>query len=405
MTDTLHKKNNHTMIILLLGALTAIGPFSIDMYLPGFPAIAKDFHINIALVGLSLTSYFFGISIGQLIYGPLTDRFGRKKPLLVGLVIYLISAIGCGLSLNIYSLILFRLFLALGGCVGLVASRAVVRDLFPPHETAGVFSLLMLVMGISPVIAPTVGGLVSQHFGWRGIFALLVLFSAALIVATLFRLPESRGHDRTVSLKLHHIIKEYWIILKNREFLVFTLAGGISFGAMFAYIAGGPFVFMEHYRLDQTQFGLVFGANACALILGSQINRFLLKKQKVTTLIYIPSAVQIVTALLLVILTLSGLMNAILLLSLIFCYMFCQGFLNPNTAALALRPFDRTAGFASALMGSIQMVISAGATALVTILFNNTILPMIGIMSSAVALSFLLLCFYYFKMARSAAPA
>ncbi len=376
------------LIILILGAITAIGPLSIDMYLPGFSSIAKDFKISISLVGLSLTSYFIGISLGQLIYGPVTDRFGRKKPLIFGLFVYLVSAVGCALSFNIESLVVFRFFLAAGGCAGMVVSRAAVRDFFGKHESAGVFSSLMLVMGIAPIIAPTIGGFISANLGWRFIFVLLILFVAILISVVLFWLPESKPHDKSVSLKIHHILKEYIVVLKNRTFIIYTLSGGTSFAAMFVYIAAAPFVFIEHYGLSQTEFGILFGTNALSLIAGSQVNRIALKRYSAEKIIFITAIIQSMIVTAAVLLTITGLMNMILLIVMIVSYMFMQGFINPNTSAAALKPFERTAGFASALMGAIQMVIFSGVTALVTVSFNGTIFPMVMIMSTCVIIGF-----------------
>ena len=193
-------KKKYFLTILILGTLSAISPFSIDMYLPGFPAIARDLNTTVAQVQLSLSSFFIGISVGQLLYGPLLDRYGRKKPLYFGITLYLISSVGCAFTGSVESLIVFRFLQALGGCVGMVASRAMIRDLFPVSEIAKVFSLLMLVIGVSPLIAPTVGGYVTAIFGWHYVFIILAVMSALILAAVHYALPESREPDKTLSL-------------------------------------------------------------------------------------------------------------------------------------------------------------------------------------------------------------
>src|SRR5438067_9532173 len=205
MTNT--KGKNKFLLILILGLLSAIGPFSIDMYLPGFPAIAADLHTTVAHVTLSLSSFFIGISAGQLLYGPLLERFGRKKPLYVGLCIYLLASVGCVLAASVNALIMLRLLQALGGCVGMVAARAIVRDLFEVKENAKIFSTLMLVVAVSPIIAPTLGGYITSIFGWRFVFAMLIIVDLIIMVAIYFLLPESRKPNPDFSLRSGPILR------------------------------------------------------------------------------------------------------------------------------------------------------------------------------------------------------
>jgi DHA1 family bicyclomycin/chloramphenicol resistance-like MFS transporter len=204
-----------TVLILVVGSLTAVGPFSIDMYLPGFPAIARDLGTDIAQVALSLTSYFIGISLGQLGYGPLVDRYGRKRPVIAGLIIYIVAAIGCGLVPTIHWLIAFRFFLALGSCVGIVAARAVVRDLFPLRDVAKIFSTLMLVLAVSPLFAPSLGAFVSEAYSWRYIFAVLAFIGLAILLLVIRFLPESRPPDASISLRPANMARNYIRILKE----------------------------------------------------------------------------------------------------------------------------------------------------------------------------------------------
>lgn len=195
-----HNGKTTFYLIFILGLLSAIGPFSIDMYLPGFPAIARDLHTSVGHISLSLSSFFIGISAGQFIYGPLLDRYGRKRPLYVGLCVYLVASLGCTFARSADQLIGLRLVQALGSCAGLVASRAMVRDLFHVRDNARVFSLLMLVVGVSPIIAPTLGGYVTAAFGWRYIFVILSGIGLFVLAAVYFRFPESKQGDPDYSL-------------------------------------------------------------------------------------------------------------------------------------------------------------------------------------------------------------
>lgn len=399
----MNQKQKNT-IILTLGALAAIGPFSIDMYLPGFPAIAADLRTDIAHVGLSLTSYFIGISLGQIVYGPLIDRFGRKTPLLAGLVIYMTAAVGCALAPDVYWLIALRFLLALGGCVGMVAGRAVVRDLFPASETAKVFSTLILIMGVAPIVAPTVGGYVTAHFGWRYIFLFLVAFSAAMFLVVKRFLPESRQPDPTVSLRPGAVLRDYVQVLKDSDFTGYALAGSIAFAGIFAYISGSPFVFMEYFGLSETVYGWIFGLNAFGFILGSQINRLWLKRKTPSQIVLRAGFFQFLGALILAAGSMAGVLNATATMVLIFLFVFWLGFLAPNTTALALQPFTRYAGSASALLGSFQMVAGALASAMVSSLHNGTLLPMVSVMTGCAVAGYAVVVFHQRKVKKLMVP-
>ncbi|MGE5499714.1 MAG: multidrug effflux MFS transporter [Syntrophothermus sp.] len=374
-------------LIYVLGFLTAIGPFSIDAYLPGFPDIAKDLHTDIEHVTLSLTSYFIGISFGQLFYGPVLDRFGRKKPLIAGLFIYIASAVGCAFSPSIYSLIAFRFLLAIGGCVGMVASRAVVRDIFSPHETAKVFSMMMLVMGVAPIIAPVLGGFIVASAGWRFIFSLLLLVSISITFVIFRFLPESREPDPSVSFHPLSIASAYFSLFKNRTFFTYAIASGAASAALFSYISDSSFVFIELFGIPETWFGWIYALNAMALISASQFNRFWLSRNTSRQITSVTLIIQFAASLLLVLSVLLK-MNYILILALIFIYLFWLGFLNPNTTALALEPFRMNAGTASAMLGSLQMLFGASASALVSLFHNGTPLPMAVFMMIFSAIGF-----------------
>src|SRR6478672_11361361 len=252
------QSKNNFYLILILVLLTAIDPFSIDMYLPAFPDIARGLHPTVANVTLSLSSFFIGISFGQLLYGPLLERFGRKRPLYAGLCVYLIASIGCAFAASVNALIVLRLLQALGGCVGMVAARAMVRDLFEVKENAKVFSMLMLVVAVSPIIAPTLGGYVTAALGWRYVFAMLIIVDIIVIISAYFLLPQSRLPDASVSMRPKSIIKSFLQISRVPQFYTYAFTGSIAAAGLYAYIAGSPHVFMELYKVNGKQYGWIF---------------------------------------------------------------------------------------------------------------------------------------------------
>lgn len=381
------KADKKTKLILILGMLTAIGPFSIDMYLPGFPDIAKDLHTTVAKIALSLSSFFIGISIGQLFYGPLLDRFGRKKPLYVGITIYVIASIGCTIANSADALISFRFFQALGSCSGLVASRAMIRDLFPVSENAKVFSLLMLVVGVSPIIAPTLGGYLTAEYSWRYVFVVLTIMSIIILAALHFYLPESRKPDTGVSLKPTSIIKGYISVFKDPQFYTFAFSGAIAAAGLYSYIAGSPQVFIQIYHVTEKQYGWIFAAIALGLIICSQLNSRLLKKYTSQQIVLKALLMQSVTGLVLVIGIIQQWYSVYETIGLCLIFLSCQGFIFPNTTALSLAPFSKNAGSASALLGSIQLGMGALATGLVSFFSNDTAIPMTAVMATCTILS------------------
>ena len=387
---SINSSNKKFYLILILGLLTAIGPFSIDMYLPAFPDIAKSLHTSVSQVMLSLSSFFIGISAGQLLYGPLLERFGRKKPIYIGLVIYLLASIGCAMGTSVHALIIFRLLQALGGCAGMVAARAVVRDLFEAKENAKIFSWLMLVVAISPIIAPTLGGYVTALFGWRYVFAVLIGIDIVIIAGVYFLLPESKKPDPHFSLKAGSIIKNFAGILKHPQFYTYTLTGAIAYAGLYAYISGSPYVFMEIFRVNEKQYGLIFSVLAMGVIGSAQLNHFVLRKYSSEQVITTATIGQSIIGIMLAVVSYAGWGDLYSTIFLIFLFLCGQGFIFPNASALSLAPFPHTAGSASALMGAIQMGIGAGASALVSILHNGTQVPMAVVMACCAFAAFLI---------------
>ena len=385
------KGKNKFFIILILGLLSAIGPFSIDMYLPGFPAIALSLHTTTAYVSLSLSSFFIGISIGQLLYGPLLDRFGRKSPLYFGLTLYVLASIGCAVCTSADALIAIRLLQALGGCAGMVAARAMVRDIFPVKENAKIFSLLMLVVAVSPIIAPTTGGYVTAMFGWQSIFIILASIGLVTLVSVYFALPESRSADVSVSLLPRPIVKSFLEIIKVPQFYTYAFTGSIAAAGLYAYIAGSPHVFMELYHVTGKQYGWIFAIIAGGLITSSQINTLMLRKYTSEQIIRVALLCQSIAGITLFIGSMFHFVGLFSSIFLIFIFLSCQGFTFPNSSALSMAPFTTNAGRASALMGAIQLGIGAFTSALVSFLHNETAIPMAGVMASCAVLSFIVL--------------
>lgn len=374
-------RNRHFYLILILGLLSAIGPFSIDMYLPAFPDIAKGLHTSVAQVTLSLSSFFIGISTGQLIYGPLLERFGRKKPLYAGVIIYLLASAGCAMAASAHALIVFRFLEALGGCAGLVTARAMVRDLFDVKENAKVFSSLMLVVAVSPIIAPTAGGYITALLGWRFVFVMLMIVALVILAGIYFLLPESKQPDPNFSLRPQSIIRNYVSVIRQPQFYTYAFTAAISAAGLYAYIGGSPYVFMEIHKVTERQYGWIFALIAMGLIGASQINSVLLKNYSSTQIIRTALFCQTTIGITLAFTILMGWGDLFFTIFMIFVFLCCQGFIFPNASALSLASFGHNAGSASALMGAIQMGIGAATSAVVSILQNHTALPMTAVMA------------------------
>lgn len=385
------KPVNTRIFIFLLGALTALGPLSIDMYLPAFPNIAGDLRTDISRITMSLSVYFFGVSAGQLIYGPLLERYGRKKPLYAGLLIYIIAAVACAAASSVELLIVGRLFQAIGGCVGMVATRAIVRDLYPVEKTVRVFSMLMLVTSVSPIIAPTAGGLIAAALGWRYIFGVLIIAALAVLAGIYFLLPESHVPDRRVSLAPVSILRNYAAVLKNRQFLYYTLAGSLCSIGMFGYVASAPSIFLNHFHMEQKQFGWMIGSISIGIVLASQLNNLVLAKVKMNQVALFAAASQILIGAIFIAAGLSGMDSIAVTIGFIAALLACLGFIFPNASSLAMAPMDKDAGDASALMGALQMFVGAAASAVVSALPAKNIVTVAVIITCSAAAAFIML--------------
>lgn len=349
-----------TFLIILLGILAALGPFTIDMYLPGFQNIADDFNSDEQKVAFTLTSYFIGIAIGQLFYGPIMDKYGRKRPLIFGLFLYLIAAIGCAHSVSIEMLIGMRFVQALGGCVGMVAATAIITDVYEINYRARAFSLIMLVMGVAPLIAPASGSFFLAYGHWSYIFYFLALFSGLIAVLIYFFLPETAKFMHSNKLVPQQIILDYFEILKNRTFLYYTLAGSIALSILFAYISSASYIFLTYYGLNKATFSILFAINASGLISGTYINGWLTRKYNFIKIgNYATVILVVISTLVLGIYSVYPEIPYPWVVVGLFSILFTIGFINPNALAASMAPFTGNSGAASALGGAIRM--GAGA--------------------------------------------
>ena len=384
-------RKKYVKLILILGSLTALGPFSIDMYLPGFSGIAKDLNTSVANVSMTLSSYFIGISAGQLLYGPLLDRFGRKKPLFFGLLVYILASLGCIFVTDIDTFVGLRFIQAVGSCAATVASVSMVRDLFPVKDIPKVFSLLMLVVGLSPMLAPTIGGYVTAYYGWHTVFFILMCMGITVLIASQIVLPNTYLPDTSISLKPKPIITNFISILKEPQFYTYAFAGAIAFSGLFTYVASSPILFMDIFKVDAKTYGWIFAFMSLSFISASQLNSLLLKKFNSEQMIFGALLSQSVIVILFLVLSISNVLGLYGTISMLFLFLACLGISNPNTAGLTLAPFARNAGSASALMGAIQLGLGAFVSFAVGVFVHKSAVAMVVIMTITTLLALVIL--------------
>ena len=380
-------------LIALLGALSVISPFAIDMYLPGYAQVAADFGVAEAVISLTLSSYFIGLALGQIFYGPLLDRFGRKKPLYAGLGLFILSSIGCAFAPDIKTLIILRFLQAIGGCVAEVAALAMVRDFFPVKENAKILSLMFLFIALSPLLAPSAGGFVMLMASWRFVFLLMAIIVCIILALTIFFLPEGHQPDPGISLKPGPILREYWAILRHPRFATYGLSGAFSFAGLFTYVAGAPIIFMEGFGLNAHAFSAIFALLAMGFIGGSQLNILLLRRFDSEILFFHVLILQVITGFIFMLGSGAGWLDLYGTLALFFVFLGCAGLTYPNATALALAPFSRNAGSASALVGFLQMGIGALISTGISVSTSQDSLPIVILLAITSALGFSVLMF------------
>ncbi|WP_432714655.1 multidrug effflux MFS transporter [Pedobacter sp.] len=384
-------KSKNFYLILILGSLAALGPFSIDMYLPGFDAIAKDLNTTVPKVSLSLSGFFIGISFGQLLYGPLLDKFGRKKPLYIGLLLYILASLGCLAVKDINQLIVLRFIQAIGSCATAVASVAMVRDLFAVKDSPKVFASLMLVIAVSPMLAPTAGGYLITSLGWQSVFVFLAFMGLLLLLSSYFFLPESYQPDPTYSLKPGPMLQKFSSVLVEPQFYTYGLITSLSFAGLFTYVSASPMIFMNLYGVSKTGYGWIFALLSLAFIGSSQVNSLILRWHSSKKIVTWALIAQGIFSFLFLLAAVNNMLNLYSTIAFIALFLVCLGLINPNAAALSLAPFTKNAGSASALMGALQMGLGALASFAVSFFPEQSVLPMPLIMTVAVFIALLVL--------------
>jgi DHA1 family bicyclomycin/chloramphenicol resistance-like MFS transporter len=380
--------------VVLLGSLTALGPISIDLYLPSLPAIGADLYASPSQTQATVAAFLAGMGVGQLIYGPASDRLGRKPPILFGIAVYLAATVACGLATTPTMLIAGRFVQALGVSAGSVISRAMVRDRFGHTETARVLSLLLLIMGVAPILAPLGGGLLLAAGGWRMNFWFMAAYGFAVGAAILLRMRESRSAETLAQARGEHPLRAYISLLKERPLVGYALASALNGATLFTYISGSPDLLIKTYGVPPWAFGMVFGLNTAGLIGASQINRRLLRRHTPDRILARSTLVTVGFGVALMFVSVTGVGGQWSVLPLLFCMISSRGFVQGNTMACALNVDLRRSGSISALMGSCGFASGAVASAAAGMLYNGTPGPMAAVMlvasiGAAMAIRFL----------------
>jgi DHA1 family bicyclomycin/chloramphenicol resistance-like MFS transporter len=376
-------------LIVMLGALTAFGALSIDMYLPALPTIAREFGVPIGSAEHTLTTFFLGFAFGQAGFGPLADRFGRKPPLYAGLALYCVMCLACALSSNVEMLMTARAFQAIGACAGGVVARACVRDIFGPDETPRIFAYMMLVLSVAPLIAPFLGGYFLLWASWRAIFWFQCAVGSIVAVAIAIRLPETHGGAHR---PLHPaiLIVDYARILRDRSFVAYALSGAISNASLYAYLTGAAHVFIDIYRVAPQRFGFFFAINAAGLIGMAQIAARLARRHAPEAILLRAQMLHPVAGGVMIAVALTGFGGVYGIGAALFLFMSLNGIMGPMSAGAAMRHYAVNAGMASALLGSLQFVAGFGASLVMGAFNAATPLPLAAVMTASATLGLLL---------------
>ena len=366
--------------IMLLALFTSLGPLSIDMYLPALPQMAEDFQVSTLQIANTLPAYFMGLAIGQLIYGPISDRIGRKKPLYFGMALYAVASLLCILAPDHWSLIAARILQALGGCVGVVMARAAIRDCLDVQSSAQAFAQMMIVMGVAPVMAPVIGAVMLQYFEWQGIFILLSIIGLICLLCVHFFFDETLKVENRLKLNFKQVLILYSSILQDKSFRLPMLAGCLSGASLFCYISSASAVFMDGYGLSQKQFAFAFALNAMGIILISACNKQLARRFSVFQRLKIGGWIQVSGAIILLIAGFLYLAPMALVMLGMFLAVSGIGFTGPNAMAIAMAQQGARAGTASAIMGSAQFACGLIGGIILNFLFWDVILNMAVLM-------------------------
>jgi DHA1 family bicyclomycin/chloramphenicol resistance-like MFS transporter len=375
---------------IVLGLITAVGPFAIDMYLPALPAIAADLHASTAATQGSLMAFFLAVALCQIVYGPISDSYGRKAPLYFGLALYTVGSIGCSIAPSIEWLIVARFVQGIGACAGMTIPRAVVRDLHTGHEAARLMALIMLVFSVSPILAPVFGSFVTEYFGWREIFVAVAVIGVLALLLAIFVLKETRPAAARIAFDAQTIARSYLQLLGDRHYLGVVFIGGFGLASFFAYLAGSSFVYIDHFGLTPTQYGMAFAVNAIAFIGTAQLVGRIGKRFGLRRMVNGALAFYLATTSTLLVLTLAGIDNVWVLIGLLFVSFGAMGLVIPSTAVLALEDYGPTAGTAAALMGTLQLLAGAAVVGIVGSFSAGAVLPMVTAIVLCAAAAFAL---------------
>jgi len=363
---------------IILGLLSAIGPFAIDMYLPALPSIKDSLHTDVDTAQMSLMAFFISLGVGQLIYGPVSDMLGRKTPIYFGLVVFALGSIGCALAPDIHTLIAFRFLQGLGACAGMVIPRAIVRDMHTGHDAARLMALLMLVFSVSPILAPLTGSMVIKFTNWRGIFWTVMGAAICGLILAITVLKETRPRELRVDSTFGSALRSYRTLLRDRHYLGLIFIGSFGVASFFAYLANSSFILINHYGLTETQYSMAFSINAIAFIGAAQFAGKLGAKHGLAKVVRTAVTGYAATMLTLLLLNLAGFTQLPVLMAVLFVGYGFLGLVIPSTAVLALDDHGKIAGTAAALLGTMQFVVGAVVVGVIGRFFNGTALPMVA---------------------------
>ncbi len=381
-------QKNFFRTALVLGLLSAIGPFAVDMYLPALPSIGQSLNASMGAVQLSLMAFFISLGIGQIVYGPVSDMVGRKAPLYFGLVLFAVGSVGCALAPDIHTLVVLRFIQGLGACAGMVVPRAVVRDLHTGHDAARLMSLLMLVFSVSPILAPLAGSLLIEVAGWRSVFWAVTVAAVLGLVLLATSLPETRRPEQRVDSSVGSAMRGYGVLLRDRHFMGLVLISAFGLSSFFAYLANSSFVLIDHYGLTPRQYSIAFAANAASFIGLSQLTGRLGARFGLAPMVKFAVIGYAAVMTLLLVLNLAGIDRLEVMLALLFIGFGFLGLVVPTTAVLALDDHGAIAGTASALMGTLQFVVGAAVMAVTGMFVDGTARPMLAGIAGAALVAY-----------------
>lgn len=380
-------------LILVLAFMSSLAPLSTDMYLPALGEVQKSFATDSFYTQLSLASFFIAFALGQLLYGPLSDIYGRKKPLYLGIFLFILSSLACISFDSIYAFIFFRFLEALGGCAGVVIARAIVNDNFELKEAAGVFALMMVISSLAPMLSPGLGSILLDYFSWKSIFAVLFLLGILLLIYVFWGLNGIKENTTSLKFDSKEILRNYAKILKDRRFRIYVFASSFAMATIFAYITGSSYVFREYYGLSEKAYGILFGINAASFMIFANINARIVRRYSPYFVLPYSFSAMFGIALLLAFVGFFDL-GFLAFEILLFLMIGMLGFIIPNTTTLAMARFKQNSGSASAMLGAIQFALAGGISFVVSLLRANSPLLLALVITACLVVA----CGIYFSL-------